>query len=486
MMISTTTTFTTSQRLIALVVALSILVFTVSAIVVPDPKTASIGNGDDETTKPNSWCGPCSSDPNLQCVQTAVRVRDAIQLIDLEQYNIEQAGGRAYPIIDGVFVPNNKASFNVLSVKLNSIQAVANGNNEQQRILLILPIAVDEQSKLSGILDGVTATTALAQALSTSGQVSLSKVKRRGDSSSSDQQRQQQGVCYEPIRFIYLSELGQLPKLTSTNADFITVGVRGHRFINLEEEFEKMSKLYTDLKLTSTTTATNTVLSPLLVSRRSQLSRQSSTKAQQQQQKKAKTTSDQVVDIDGAIIDNADRASQLCRACLGLFPATAAGVVASLNSDPALIIKGIISERPIANPGKSILSGCDISNWCDNESKVALELDQPGISDNGGGISGCGHESEQPSLLSGLLLGIPRYPEFELKNISFDKTNKSGCGLLDVYETLDSGENGSGLVGLGIPSYQPILDFPYANVGTTSIGDAFFNKGTTNVTGLGN
>ncbi|KAJ1916822.1 Amino-acid acetyltransferase, mitochondrial [Mycoemilia scoparia] len=410
---------------------------------------------------------------------------EAIQLLHSLTDNIEQAGGRAYPIIDGVFVPNDKASFNVLSVKLDSIQAVANGNNEQQRIPLILPIAVDEQSKLSGILDGVTATTALAQALSTSGQVSLSKVERRGDSSSSDQQRQQQGVCYEPIRFIYLSELGQLPKLTSTNADFSTVGVRRHRFINLEEEFEKMSKLYTDLKLTSTTTVTNTVLSPLLVSRRPQISRQSSTGAQQQQ-KKAKTTSDQVVDIDGIIIDNADRALQLCRACLGLFPATAAGVVASLNSDPALIIKGIISERPIANPGKSILSGRDISNRCDNESKMALELDQPGISDNGGGISGCGHESEQLSLLSGLLLGIPRYPEFELKNISFDKTNKSGCGLSDIYETLDSGENGSGLVGSGIPSYQPILDFPYANVGTTSIGDAFFNKGTTNVTRLGN
>ncbi|KAJ1662126.1 Amino-acid acetyltransferase, mitochondrial [Coemansia sp. RSA 1646] len=40
-------------------------------------------------------------------------------------------------------------------------------------------------------------------------------------------------------------------------------------------------------------------------------------------------------------------ALRLMRTCLGILPPTAAGIVASVHSDPALVLKGLISERPI-------------------------------------------------------------------------------------------------------------------------------------------
>ncbi|ORX68474.1 DUF619-domain-containing protein [Linderina pennispora] len=38
----------------------------------------------------------------------------------------------------------------------------------------------------------------------------------------------------------------------------------------------------------------------------------------------------------------------LMRQCLGIFPPTAAGIVASVYSDPALVMKGLISEKPVS------------------------------------------------------------------------------------------------------------------------------------------
>ncbi|KAJ2453279.1 Amino-acid acetyltransferase, mitochondrial [Coemansia sp. RSA 2336] len=43
----------------------------------------------------------------------------------------------------------------------------------------------------------------------------------------------------------------------------------------------------------------------------------------------------------------------LMRTCLGIMPPTAAGIVASLNSDPSLVLKGLISERPVSTQHKS-------------------------------------------------------------------------------------------------------------------------------------
>ncbi|KAJ1670813.1 hypothetical protein EV182_007985, partial [Spiromyces aspiralis] len=153
-------------------------------------------------------------------------------------------------------------------------------------------------------------------------------------------------LIIDPIRFIYLGQLDQLPKLhqllsraaegttsaaaaaaaengdagappPSTLPDLKLAG--GHRFINLEHEFDRLSSLYS---LGSTLN-----LSPSLKG-----------------------------SCAPSLFAKADEALHLCRACLGLLPATATGVVASVMSDPALIIKGIISERPISGPTKSIVS----------------------------------------------------------------------------------------------------------------------------------
>ncbi|KAJ2083781.1 Amino-acid acetyltransferase, mitochondrial [Coemansia sp. RSA 988] len=43
----------------------------------------------------------------------------------------------------------------------------------------------------------------------------------------------------------------------------------------------------------------------------------------------------------------------LMRVCLGILPPTAAGIVASVNSDPSLVLKGLISERPVGTQHKS-------------------------------------------------------------------------------------------------------------------------------------
>ncbi|KAJ2589492.1 Amino-acid acetyltransferase, mitochondrial, partial [Coemansia sp. RSA 1797] len=39
---------------------------------------------------------------------------------------------------------------------------------------------------------------------------------------------------------------------------------------------------------------------------------------------------------------------ELMRTCLAILPPTAAGIVASVDSDPSLVLKGLISERPVA------------------------------------------------------------------------------------------------------------------------------------------
>ncbi|KAJ1816866.1 Amino-acid acetyltransferase, mitochondrial [Coemansia sp. RSA 2599] len=39
---------------------------------------------------------------------------------------------------------------------------------------------------------------------------------------------------------------------------------------------------------------------------------------------------------------------KLMRTCLGILPPTAAGIVASVHSDPSLVMKGLISERPVS------------------------------------------------------------------------------------------------------------------------------------------
>ncbi|KAJ2378486.1 Amino-acid acetyltransferase, mitochondrial, partial [Coemansia sp. RSA 2611] len=43
----------------------------------------------------------------------------------------------------------------------------------------------------------------------------------------------------------------------------------------------------------------------------------------------------------------------LMRTCLGILPPTAAGIVASVDSDPSLVLKGLISERPVSTQHKS-------------------------------------------------------------------------------------------------------------------------------------
>ncbi|KAJ2807400.1 Amino-acid acetyltransferase, mitochondrial [Coemansia guatemalensis] len=43
----------------------------------------------------------------------------------------------------------------------------------------------------------------------------------------------------------------------------------------------------------------------------------------------------------------------LMRICLGILPPTAAGIVASVDSDPSLVLKGLISERPVGTQHKS-------------------------------------------------------------------------------------------------------------------------------------
>ncbi|KAJ2818851.1 Amino-acid acetyltransferase, mitochondrial [Coemansia erecta] len=45
----------------------------------------------------------------------------------------------------------------------------------------------------------------------------------------------------------------------------------------------------------------------------------------------------------------------LMRTCLGILPPTAAGIVASVNSDPSLVLKGLISERPVGTQHKSAM-----------------------------------------------------------------------------------------------------------------------------------
>ncbi|KAJ2517283.1 Amino-acid acetyltransferase, mitochondrial [Coemansia sp. RSA 2049] len=46
-----------------------------------------------------------------------------------------------------------------------------------------------------------------------------------------------------------------------------------------------------------------------------------------------------------------DRATlQLMRTCLAILPPTTAGIVASVHSDPSLVLKGLISERPVGEP----------------------------------------------------------------------------------------------------------------------------------------
>ncbi|KAJ2785607.1 Amino-acid acetyltransferase, mitochondrial [Coemansia javaensis] len=43
----------------------------------------------------------------------------------------------------------------------------------------------------------------------------------------------------------------------------------------------------------------------------------------------------------------------LMRTCLAILPPTAAGIVASVRSDPSLVLKGLISERPVATQHRS-------------------------------------------------------------------------------------------------------------------------------------
>ncbi|KAJ1720245.1 Amino-acid acetyltransferase, mitochondrial [Coemansia erecta] len=44
---------------------------------------------------------------------------------------------------------------------------------------------------------------------------------------------------------------------------------------------------------------------------------------------------------------------RLMRTCLGILPPTAAGIVASVHSDPSLVMKGLISERPVGTQHQS-------------------------------------------------------------------------------------------------------------------------------------
>ncbi|KAJ1794266.1 Amino-acid acetyltransferase, mitochondrial, partial [Coemansia sp. RSA 2399] len=171
---------------------------------------------------------------------------------------IEQEGGKARPINDGVFYTNpyTRAELSVDPELLGS--AVA-----QNLVPIVTPLVADASLRVS-VLETGQAAPAMARAL-----VGMASV--RGG---------QFGLLL--ARLILLSS--RIDGLSAADGLF-------HRFVNLEEDYAEIEHKCTD---------------------------------------------------QGTL--------QLMRTCLGILPPTAAGIVASVHSDPSLVLKGLISERPVNEP----------------------------------------------------------------------------------------------------------------------------------------
>ncbi|KAJ2403262.1 Amino-acid acetyltransferase, mitochondrial [Coemansia sp. RSA 2559] len=171
---------------------------------------------------------------------------------------IEQEGGKARPINDGVFYTNpyTKAELSVDPELLGS--AVA-----QNLVPIVTPLVADTALRVS-VLEIGQAAPAMARAL-----VGMASV--RGGQ-----------FALLLARLILLSS--RIDGLSAADGLF-------HRFVNLEEDYAEIEHKCTD---------------------------------------------------QGTL--------QLMRTCLGILPPTAAGIVASVHSDPSLVLKGLISERPVNEP----------------------------------------------------------------------------------------------------------------------------------------
>ncbi|KAJ2724444.1 Amino-acid acetyltransferase, mitochondrial [Coemansia sp. Benny D115] len=69
---------------------------------------------------------------------------------------------------------------------------------------------------------------------------------------------------------------------------------------------------------------------------------------------------------------------KLMRDCLGILPPTAAGIVASVNSDPSLVMKGLISERPVSTQHQSAMRRLRFE---EDAQKRRSELSKQGVPD---------------------------------------------------------------------------------------------------------
>ncbi|KAJ2605602.1 Amino-acid acetyltransferase, mitochondrial [Coemansia sp. RSA 1722] len=70
---------------------------------------------------------------------------------------------------------------------------------------------------------------------------------------------------------------------------------------------------------------------------------------------------------------------QLMRTCLGILPPTAAGIVASVHSDPSLVIKGLISERPVSSQHQSAATAAKRRQEEANNARKLAELSKRGV-----------------------------------------------------------------------------------------------------------
>ncbi|KAJ2161044.1 Amino-acid acetyltransferase, mitochondrial [Coemansia sp. RSA 552] len=140
---------------------------------------------------------------------------------------------------------------------------------------------------------------------------------------------------------------------------------------------------------------------------------------------------------------------ELMRTCLDILPPTAAGIVASVNSDPPLVLKGLISERPVSTQHKSAAQRVQRDRGSAHQkpehSRLAVPSYQPLASypfvrignDHAGGALGAQPAAETPTQFTLLRHGfrIARYTSVDACNLprlrgllesSFKKTLDGG------------------------------------------------------------
>ncbi|KAJ1728426.1 Amino-acid acetyltransferase, mitochondrial [Coemansia biformis] len=71
------------------------------------------------------------------------------------------------------------------------------------------------------------------------------------------------------------------------------------------------------------------------------------------------------------------QALELMRTCLGILPPTAAGIVAAASSDPSLVLKGLISERPVATQHWNAAHRAQRASDAARRSRLAAPAYQP-------------------------------------------------------------------------------------------------------------